>query len=136
VQEDIACASRSDAKVLVTGESGVGKEVVARMIHQQSARVRAPLVTINCAGVPDSPLESELFGHERGSYQALVRDFNLDPKDYKRFLGFLTQHDCHVPVREFRSMRSAEPEPLSHRTRGIHRRGPDGAEAPVFLAAS
>jgi DNA-binding NtrC family response regulator len=68
VQEEIDDASRSDAKVLITGESGVGKEVVAQLIHQQSRRGRAPLITINCAGVPDSLLATEMFGHTRGSF--------------------------------------------------------------------
>jgi len=74
VQEEIDDASRSDAKVLITGESGVGKEVVAQLIHQQSRRGRAPLVTINCAGVPDSLLATEMFGHMRGSFTDAHRD--------------------------------------------------------------
>ena len=65
---NIECAARSDAKVLITGESGVGKEIVARTIHQRSRRAHMPLITINCAGIPDSLLESELFGHVRGSF--------------------------------------------------------------------
>ena len=74
LESEISDAARSDAKVLLTGESGVGKEVVAKMIHQQSRRRNVKLVALNCAAVPDSLLESELFGHVRGSFTGAYRD--------------------------------------------------------------
>jgi len=71
---DIDRAARSQAKVLITGETGVGKEVVARLIHQRGSRSKALMAAINCAGIPDTLLESELFGHTRGSFTGAYRD--------------------------------------------------------------
>ena len=64
----------SDAKVLITGESGVGKDVIARYIHAHSARRHREYVAVNCAGVTESLLESELFGHVKGSFTGAYRD--------------------------------------------------------------
>jgi transcriptional regulator with PAS, ATPase and Fis domain len=71
---ELTAAARSSAKVLLTGESGAGKEIAARVIHERSPRRHMPLVTINCAGVPDTLLESELFGHVKGSFTGAYRD--------------------------------------------------------------
>jgi transcriptional regulator with PAS, ATPase and Fis domain len=71
---EITAAAHSRAKVLITGETGVGKDVVARLVHERSVRGGARMATVNCAGIPDELLESELFGHVRGSFTGAYRD--------------------------------------------------------------
>ena len=75
MQQVIALADQvapSDASILITGESGVGKEVIARYVHQKSRRAGKPFISVNCAAIPDNLLESELFGHEKGAFTGAV----------------------------------------------------------------
>ncbi|MEE0952173.1 MAG: sigma 54-interacting transcriptional regulator, partial [Paludibacteraceae bacterium] len=64
----------TEARVLITGPNGTGKEVVAHLIHQQSQRANAPMVEVNCAAIPSELIESELFGHMKGSFTGAVKD--------------------------------------------------------------
>jgi len=73
VRELIDKIAPSEARVLITGENGTGKELVARNIHARSARAGAPFVEVNCAAIPSELIESELFGHERGAFTSAVK---------------------------------------------------------------
>ncbi len=72
VRELIQQSSATDSRVIILGENGTGKELVAREIHRQSQRSRRPFVEVNCAAIPDSLIESELFGHEKGAFTSAV----------------------------------------------------------------
>jgi two-component system response regulator PilR (NtrC family) len=74
LRELIARVARSQAPVHITGESGTGKELVARLIHDTGARAEAPFVPVNCGAIPSELMESELFGHKRGSFTGAVAD--------------------------------------------------------------
>ncbi len=73
IKETIEKVAPTEARVLITGENGVGKELVARWLHQKSSRAEAPLVEVNCAAIPSELIESELFGHEKGSFTSAIK---------------------------------------------------------------
>ena len=73
IKDTIDKIAPTEARVLITGENGVGKELVARWIHEKSNRSDGPMVEVNCAAIPGELIESELFGHEKGSFTSAVK---------------------------------------------------------------
>lgn len=73
LRQMIEMVAPTDARILITGDNGTGKEVVARQIYQQSNRVNAPFVEVNCAAIPSELIESELFGHEKGAFTSAIK---------------------------------------------------------------
>jgi two-component system nitrogen regulation response regulator NtrX len=73
IRETIDKVASTDARILITGENGVGKELVARWVHEKSNRATGPLVEVNCAAIPTELIESELFGHEKGSFTSAIK---------------------------------------------------------------
>ena len=74
IQEMIQKVATSDARVLITGPNGAGKELVAHAIHAQSDRSKGPMIEVNCAAIPSELIESELFGHVKGSFTGAIKD--------------------------------------------------------------
>jgi len=74
VREIIDKVAPTEARVLITGANGTGKEVAARLLHNQSSRAKSPMVEVNCAAIPSELIESELFGHMKGSFTGAIKD--------------------------------------------------------------
>lgn len=73
IKDTIEKVAPTDARILITGENGVGKELVARWVHEKSNRASGPLIEVNCAAIPSELIESELFGHEKGSFTSALK---------------------------------------------------------------
>jgi two-component system, NtrC family, nitrogen regulation response regulator NtrX len=73
IKDTIDKVAPTDARILITGENGVGKELVARWVHEKSSRKTGPIVEVNCAAIPSELIESELFGHEKGSFTSAIK---------------------------------------------------------------
>jgi two-component system nitrogen regulation response regulator NtrX len=73
IKSTIDKVAPTDARILITGENGTGKELVARWLHEKSLRVQKPLIEVNCAAIPSELIESELFGHEKGSFTSAIK---------------------------------------------------------------
>jgi len=112
-------AANSTATVLLLGESGTGKELMARYIHRHSPRDQQTFVPVNCAALPETILESELFGHEKGAFTGAVRSREgrfLEAHDGTLFLDEIAEITPTVQVKLLRALQEGEIEPVGGRT--------------------
>ncbi|MEM1250352.1 MAG: sigma-54 dependent transcriptional regulator, partial [Acidobacteriota bacterium] len=115
LRDTIAKAGPTPATVLITGESGTGKELAARAIHSFSPRAERPMVQVNCAAIPEELIESELFGHEKGSFTGAVRKQIgkfVAADDGTIFLDEIGDMSARTQAKVLRVLQSGEVEPV------------------------
>jgi two-component system response regulator PilR (NtrC family) len=115
LRETIAKLARSQAPVYISGESGTGKELVARLIHEQGARAQATFVPVNCGAIPGELMESELFGHRRGSFTGAVADklgLFQSADGGTLFLDEVAELPAHMQVKLLRAIQEKRVRPV------------------------
>src|ERR1043166_6666564 len=115
LQEQSRKLAATNATVLITGETGSGKEVLAQFIHENSARRNSPLVKMNCAAIPDSLIESELFGYAKGAFSGATRDHNgkfVQANGGTLFLDEVREMPLPVQAKVLRAIENREVQPL------------------------
>ena len=115
IQDLITAMAPSDANVLITGESGVGKEVIANTIHQRSRRAEKPMVKLNCAAFPQAMIEGELFGYVKGAFTGAVNDFKgmiAEADGSTLFLDEISDMPADLQTRFLRVLQEREFRPL------------------------
>lgn len=113
--ETASRAANSEATVLISGESGTGKELLARLIHQNSPRHKGPMVAVNCAAIPATLLESELFGHVKGAFTGAVKDRKghfLTASRGSLFLDEIGELAVDVQVKLLRAIQERQIQPV------------------------
>ncbi|HFE46568.1 MAG TPA: sigma-54-dependent Fis family transcriptional regulator, partial [Nannocystis exedens] len=115
-------AAASSATVLLLGESGTGKELLARYVHQHSPRAAQSFVPTNCAALPESILESELFGHEKGAFTGAIRSREgrfVEAHKGTLFLDEIGEIPLHIQVKLLRALQEGEIEPVGGRANKV-----------------
>ena len=119
VKEMIDRVAPTEARILITGANGTGKELVAHQIHEKSSRAKGPFVEVNCAAIPSELIESELFGHEKGSFTSAVKQ-HIGKFEQANggtlFLDEIGEIPTHVQVKLLRVLQEGEVERLGGRT--------------------
>src|ERR671917_777865 len=115
IHELVAAMAPSEANVLITGESGVGKEVIANVIHTRSLRAAKPMVKLNCAAFPQTMIESELFGYVKGAFTGATNDFTgmiAEASGSTLFLDEISEMPPELQTRFLRVLQEREYRPL------------------------
>jgi transcriptional regulator with PAS, ATPase and Fis domain len=115
IDELITAMAPSEANVLITGESGVGKEVIANVIHNRSRRGERPMVKLNCAAFPQAMIESELFGYVKGAFTGAMNDFRgmiAEADGGTLFLDEISEMPADLQTRFLRVLQEREFRPL------------------------